>query len=668
MKTILLTLIITLSVINLKAQDYKFGKISKEELSEQIYPLDSSANAVILYKKRYTHFDFKQNQGFQVVTEVQERIKIYNSEGFDWATKEIKFYKTSSSKENVSNIKAATFVLENNKIIETDLSKKDIFDEEVNKYWSEKKFTMPNLSEGCIVEWKYKITSPFKSIDDVQFQYSIPVKKVDITIEMPEYYVFKKRNKGYFLISPKETTKNSFISINNTHRIETSSTTTRKYSQSKIDYKTKVEIYNIENVPALKEEPYVNNIENYMGAVEYEFSELHWPREPIEYFSNSWDDVTKTIYDNADFKSQLYKSNHYKDDLPLILQSAKTDSEKLVAIFEFVKQKIKWNNYNGFYAFNGVKKAYTDGVGNASDINLNLVSMLNSAGLTANPVLISTRSHGIPLFPTIEGFNFVIAAVELSGGIVLLDATDPNSTPNHLPLRDLNWKGRLIRKDESSVSVDLIPTEPSTSTSNIMVTISGDGEVNGIVRKTYDNLHGVNYRDKYYKVSNDDIITKIESDNNLEIQDFKVTKDNIYKPVIEMYKFNSENMVDMVGTKIYIKPLLFNVASENPFKLEDRKYPIDFGTPMLDKNTVIITIPEGYTISSYPENIAMGLPNNYGVYIFRTSVLGNKVSVQSQLKLNTAIYPSQNYKEMKDFYKMIINKNLENIVLEKTAP
>lgn len=111
MKKLILTLTITLIVINLNAQDYKFGKISKEELNEQFYPLDSSANAVILYKKRYTYFDFVQNQGFQVVTEVQERIKIYNSEGFDWATKEIRFYKSSDSKESVSGVKATTYVI-----------------------------------------------------------------------------------------------------------------------------------------------------------------------------------------------------------------------------------------------------------------------------------------------------------------------------------------------------------------------------------------------------------------------------------------------------------------------------------------------------------------------------------------------------------------------------
>ena len=60
------------------------------------------------------------------------------------------------------------------------------------------------------------------------------------------------------------------------------------------------------------------------------------------------------------------------------------------------------------------------GVGNSGDINLNLINMLNYAGLIANPILVSTKSHGIPLFPTLEGFNYVIAGVELNGSLYLL--------------------------------------------------------------------------------------------------------------------------------------------------------------------------------------------------------------------------------------------------------
>jgi len=477
--------------------------------------------------------------------------------------------------------------------------------------------------------------------------------------------VYKKKAKGYITITPQVEKKQRSISIMNVER-EGSVNVQTSYSQSKINYTANLETYTAENIPALIEEPYVNNVANYLATMEYEYSELHWPNEPIKYYANTWDDVTKSIYNDSDFNNQIYKTNHYADDLAVVLASAKTENEKILAIFELVKQKIKWNNYNGFKTFNGTKKAYKEGVGNAADINLNLVSMLNTAGFNANPVLISTRSHGIPLYPTIDGFNFVIAAVELNNSIVLLDATDPNCTPNNLPLRDLNWQGRLIREDESSISVDLIPAEASETSSTIMVMLNEFGELSGMERKTYTNLNAVNYRENYFKVKDDDITVKIEDKYKIEIEELRINnKENIYLPVVEMYKFTSENLVDKVGDKIYLKPLLYNSETKNPFKLEKREYPIDFGTPISDKNAISITIPKGYQVTSTPENLAIGLPNDYGVYLFNISVAGNKINVISHLKINTAVYPASDYHVLKEFYKAIVNKNLESIVIER---
>ena len=59
-----------------------------------------------------------------------------------------------------------------------------------------------------------------------------------------------------------------------------------------------------------------------------------------------------------------------------------------------------------------MRKAYKDKTGNVAEINLMLTAMLRYAGINANPVLVSTRSNGIALFPNRTAFNYVIAAVE----------------------------------------------------------------------------------------------------------------------------------------------------------------------------------------------------------------------------------------------------------------
>ena len=88
--------LLLISVTTTNAQNFKFGKVSKEELEEKQHPLEPEANAAVLYKSENISFVFSASEGFEQVREVYERIKIYNKEGFDWATKKVRLLKILS--------------------------------------------------------------------------------------------------------------------------------------------------------------------------------------------------------------------------------------------------------------------------------------------------------------------------------------------------------------------------------------------------------------------------------------------------------------------------------------------------------------------------------------------------------------------------------------------
>ncbi len=667
MKNILITIVILFTINICNAQDYKFGKVSKEELEEKFYPLDSSANTAILYRNRRTYYSY--SDGWVLNTKVHERIKIYNKQGYDWATKKIKLY-ADSDEEKVS-IKAVTYNLENNKIEKTKLKNSEFFFENINKYWSHKKFTMPNLKEGCVIEWEYTIRSPFIwRIDDMVFQDKIPIKNLVSEVEIPEFFVFKNQTKGHFPININKSTKHSSITINSKERSGGGrmGVTKTTFSQSKIDFISNTTKCIVNDVPAIIEEPYTNNIENYITSLKFEISAYRPKNGVPKIYNTSWEDVTKTINNSDNFGSQLDKKSYFKEDLLAATSLDSTLTEKIGRVFQFVKSKIKWNKYNSKYTQDGVRKAYKDGVGNVAEINLSLVAMLREVGVEANPILVSTRDHGIPIFPTSDGFNYVIAGIETENSVILLDATEQYSTPNVLPLRALNWQGRLIRENGSSTWVDLMPSKPAELMSLLSVSINEEGLIEGAEQTKYTNLKALNYRNTYLKIEDEEeVLTKLEEEKlGIEIFDYKINnKIEIGKPIIEVLKFSSEELTEVVGNKMYLNPLLFNSTTENPFKLEKREFPIDFGSPLLYNYRVSIRIPEGYSVESLPEKLAIGLPDNYGVYKFGTSINGNMISVYSSLQIKKAIYPAKYYAEIKGFYKMIVEKNVEQIVLNK---
>ena len=651
----LLSLLIVLFISTSNAQEIKFGKVSKQELEEKINPLDSTADAAYLLNKRKTYFSYDVNNGWMINTEYHQRIKIYTKEGLEYATKKINYRKPDSGeKESINSLKSYSFNLVNNKIEKTKLSKKDIFDEKLNEYRSRKTVTFPNTKEGTIIDLKYKIKSPYWSINPVIFEYNVPVKQLTCTVEIPEYFTFNKNYKGYFSIPVKETEINRQLLFSNNNTV---------------NYSAKKYTFTQENINAVNEkEPYARNINNYRGKAEFELSGTKFPNSMYKNYTTTWEAVCKTIFNASEFGDELKRSSYYKDDLAAILKSAKSDTDKIILIYNLVKSKIKWNEYHGKYTEKGVKKAYKDGSGNVAEINLMLTSMLRSAGLNSNPVLISTKDSGVPLFPTRNGFNYVISKVNLKDGTyVLLDASEKYSFANILPYRTLNWSGREILANGNSREVDLIPTKHTKENNILYVKIDTDlGEVNGMFRKSLTGHTAMFYRQLNNIKKEEDVITAIEEKYNIEVDDFKISnKNNAAKPITQTLKFTSEDLIEEVNGKLYFSPLLFLATTENPFKSEKRNFPIDYIVPWQDKFTVSITIPENYTVESFPKETAIALPDNLGIFKYLVSIQGNKIKLSSVLQINSHIVNPQYYTAIKDFYKQLVEKQTENIVLIK---
>lgn len=655
-----------------QAQDYKFGKVSKEELQESSNPKDTEANATVLYRKQYVHFDYVQSEGFIQKNEIHERIKIYNKEGFDQATKIVRLYNGSNSlEEDLTKLKAYTYNLEGNKIVEVKLKNDGVFDEATNKYWKTKKFTMPNVKEGSVIEYKYVITSPFLQVGEIDFQQKIPIKKLNFKFSAPEYFVYKKHTNSKATFYPKLIESKGRGEITLTSKSRTGglgfSDTKTSFNNSTIEFVEHLVSVNEENIPALKSEPMVSNLEIYKAQVLFELDYTNWPNEPIESYATTWERVSKKIYQSQEFGQELKKSNYYKDDIDALLNGVDNPSEKIQLIYNFVKFKVKWNGYNGFYTDEGVKDAYKEQVGNVADINLMLVSMLNYAGLDANPVLVSTRDNGIPLFPTRDGFNYVIGSVQLADGYVLLDATDKYSTINTLPTRALNWQGRLIKKDGSSSWVELNSKKTSKEMRLINATVNPDLSISGKFSNQFTEYQARNYRKKYENSTSDYIAESLQEDFvGLEISNFEVKNlDNLSKPITQSYEFFANNLIEDIGGKLYFPSMLSFASSENPYKSDTRNYPIDFVYPIADKYMVNITVPDGYTVETLPQNTKVQFNDGDSEFTYFAKQNGKILQIITTININKTLVLPTEYQEFKKFYQMFIDKQTEKVVLSK---
>lgn len=628
------------------AQNYDFGKVSKEELIEQSYPLDSSAVAAYLYKYRKSYYVYSQNSGLSLVTEIHERIKVYDKAGFDHATKIINLSKGIGSAEVVSKIKGYTYSLVNGEIVETKLEKDGIFKSEFSKGMNQVKLTMPKVKEGSVLEYRYKVISPYySSIDEFRFQEAIPIKRLKASMAIFDYFRFNQRQKGFLPLNPK----------------------TDRVMNNQVGTYDIVTSYNLVNVPALIDESFVSNIDNYRSGVDFEIVSVQFPGEMSENFAKSWEDVVATIYKNTSFGNELEKKNFFEDDLDNKLKGIADKKQRLKEVLTFVKDKIKWNKNRGVTAEEGVKKAYKSGAGNSGDINLFLVSCLKHAGFDAYPIILSTRDHGVQLFPTLKGFNYVIAGVKDGESYSFLDATEKYSMVNVLPMRDLNWFGRAINKDGTAVMVDLLPAKMSKEITMLNLVLDDDLSFEGSVKQRYSDYYAMLLRDKYNAETEVEYIQELEDKySGIEISNFEikeVTQPN--KIINQAYEIYLDESIDDAGDKLYFSPLLHLSQDESPFKSEIREFPVDFGYPWEDSFIVNITLPENYTIATLPENKMISLPNKLGFFNFQISTLDNTLQISSKISFKKALISNDHYAQLKEFYRQIVEKHSEKVVLQR---
>ncbi|MGM0932766.1 MAG: transglutaminase domain-containing protein [Bacteroidota bacterium] len=668
MKNSILLILILLLSLPINAQNYKFGKVSEEEVAQTEHPEHKEANAAVLYRKQEVYYELHKQTGLTLITQIHERIKIYNKEGFDWANKEIKVHKNSSTGEKVTSVKAYTYNLVDGKLREEKLDKRDIFEEETSRYRKTTKFTMPAVTESSVIEIEYTIRSPFiTSLDAVPLQDVIPIDRLEVSLKIPEFFGFKIHyNPRSPLIIPIEQSQGSFTYNYTQSKRANLGMGETKFERKKVEYLLNEYSLEQDAIPPLKNENYIDYLKNYAAYIRLELQYTKYPNSPIENYSQSWEGVAKSIFNDSDLKKEIGITNYYKDDLDVLLNGKKQE-EKVDLIYNYVRDNIKWNDYVGFRAEAGTRKAYKEGLGNTGDINLMLISMLRYAGFKTNPVLVSTRSHGIPLYPTREGFNYVVAGLELPNGVVLMDATDQNAGVGELPKRARNWQGRIIREDGSSGWLPLLPQIKAVNTNRFDLQVQDDFSIYGRVLNSYYGLHAKTFRDKYGKTNTDNYVEILEKDKgNIVISNVEIhNREDKGENVRQTYEFDLKNGIEVINSNIYIKPLIFGGMTENPFKENERNYPVIFDFPSVEKNTVNLMIPDGYEISSIPENFDTMLGEGAGQFIFKTTVAGKFLRVETIMDLNNIVYTSADYEMLKEFFAQMVEKQTEAIVLTK---
>lgn len=655
MRLLLTTLLLPFVSIVL-GQPAELPPVTMQQLVAATPAFAQDAEALVLLENGRTQLEIVESeQALLVVHDYNVRIKILKKEGVDRANFEIPLYAYGKDFEKIMDIKGFSYNLKNHKIQETALAKDAIFINKESPYRHVARFTLPQVEEGSIIDIQFRILSPdILNFRTWQFQEDIPKVKSVFTAVIPATYQYQVTLRGpYKLTDTKSEVLRDHFVLNGVRN-----------DCSKLTY-------TMDSIPAFKEEDYMLAAKNYTSAIFFELEQYYLSSGSKIRVTKEWRDVDRELLGEKSFGGQLKKEDIFKEILPALLEGKNTALEKARAIYTYIQKTIRWNDVYGKYAEFGIKESLAQHRGNVGDINLALIAALNAASIPAYPILVSTRSNGLPnnLHPVISDFNYVIGGAEIDGKTVLLDATDALNPFGELPLRCVNEKGRIIYSKKSSEWIPLLNEAPSMVIFSFLGKLDSLQNLKGNLAITYKGLDALRKRNE--------IVSFPSEEEYLEHMQTRIPNISVVASSIRNVHEIDETLSEQLEIEIPLSdfvhqgvlnfnPILMNSTSKNPFNLTERTYQVDMGSKRYVTHNVHIELPANLQVKSSPKNLNMRLPDEAARYSYQSALEGNRLTFKQTVALNKAIYSVDEYFHLKEFYSRIIQQQHLNFELQKT--
>jgi hypothetical protein len=297
-----------------------------------------------------------------------------------------------------------------------------------------------------------------------------------------------------------------------------------------------------------------------------------------------------------------------------------------------------------------------------------LIAMLRNQKINANPVILSTRSHGFTheFYPLITRYNYVIAKVIVDNSAFYLDATSPQIAFGKLPLKVYNGQAREINNNQAIPVYFKADSLKETSLTSVFISNMEKGGMEGNYSNELGFYESLKLRNKMTKTSPDEYTKTLQQQypqeialDNIQIDSLKL----LDKPVA--IKFDLK-LATLGGNEIlYFNPMLHAAINKNPFAAAERFYPVEMPYTIDDLYTLTMEIPKGYKVDELPKSSRLNLNEDEGMFEYLITADSDNIQLRCRLVLKKANYLNEDYKTLRDFYGFVVKKEGEQIVFKK---
>lgn len=627
--------------LSLLAQDMKFGKYSQSELELTKVDFEPEASSVVLEEISNNHF-----MGTIQHSAIHRRIKILKESGKDVGNVSITFY-AGDGIQNVTKLNAQTINIENGIEKITKLSKDDFFEVDLDDNYKEVRFTFKDVKVGSILEYSYlKTDKSITFLDSWVFHNPMPTMKSTYTIEVPSFL-------NYNFLAQGEKTQSCKYQTNYPGT----------YS------------WTVSNLSAIKNEPMMSNYQDFIEKIDFQLAGYAFSNSAtyggggsgFKETYTTWQELTESISEFDLFVHYLNPNAGEKSQILTFVPKGETEIQKAKDVYNFVTEKYSYNGEYSPFPSKNLRAMLESRTGQRADINLTLMAYLRQNGLTAYPLLISSKGNGRSRLvdtPFLDQFNQLIIYTKIDDKEYFLDATNSERPFGYLPLSQHVSYGYIMKEKDSG----LIPVQLPHRSGIVQMVNTKLDENNHLVSEStvrytdYDALSKMNGS----SIDEVDTLKKyILGPTPENLLDFAVTEKTEPRKQLEA-KFK-HSFADFDPETTFISPFAYTRWSENPFQSEVRTFPVDFLYTFTDNYTSIIEIPKGYTVDDYPQDANISIPGGNALFTYQVSQWDGQIKITASVSLKYPLISPTLYPDLKYFMEILTTKLKEPVVLKKTA-
>jgi len=633
--------------------DYKFGNVTAKDFdvssSKIVNPDDG---AVVLYSAGSTHFIGNNKTWFNYVYTCTKRIKILKKTAFDLATVKIGLNIEENDGDVLSDVTATTYNLSNNTVSSISIDKNDIYTDRDSKYHAIKKFTLPGVQEGSIIEYTYTKTSPhYSNIPGWQFQstaYPVLWSEYQVSIPVTLKFVYIKQGFDSFYIKKQWDGKEAYRMKNS---VVTANTINYRWAEK--------------DLQPLKIENYFSSLTNYVDKIGFQLSGVYNGEDSASIW-NSWKNISEYFLYDDDFKQAVSKDNTWIKDLPEF-KNGESELDIAKDIYHFLQNNYTCLDDEDVFSYMDLYDVYKKQRGTVRGINLLLMAMLNNKGIYTEPVLLSTRDNGImnPNYPLLDNFNYLLCRTFIDGKVYLLDATNSILGFGELSNKCYNGYARIIHATRSDSLYLFTDSLNETDISTLALGSDENGKISGTYKCVMGQTKSVDLREQMKTSNPDEYFKNLKKDYSFDIDMINTKIDSLDQkglPVSVQYDLNFKVNDDIV----YFNPITPHAAEkENPFKAAQRIFPVEM--PYRTNKTYILNmqVPAGYKVDELPKSARVALNDDEGMFQYLIQQTDDHIQLVCKLKLNKATFGPDDYETLRNFFAFVVEKESEQIVFKK---